>query len=91
VETTKPGNGINGGLNTIDLSGSLGLSVKRRYSDVDSSYGQPSNSADSLSVANGGPLLADVNADPYALKSGRVKACADCRKSKVSLVGASTA
>jgi F-box/leucine-rich repeat protein 10/11 len=84
VETTKPGNGINGGLNTIDLSGSLGLSVKRRYSDVDSSYGQPSNSADSLSVANGGPLLADVNADPYALKSGRVKACADCRKSKVS-------
>jgi F-box/leucine-rich repeat protein 10/11 len=86
VETTKPGNGMNGGMNTIDLSGSLGLSVKRRYSDVDSSYGQPSNSADTSSVANGGPLLADVNADPYALKSGRVKACADCRKSKVSMV-----
>ncbi|KAF2687754.1 hypothetical protein K458DRAFT_332081 [Lentithecium fluviatile CBS 122367] len=82
VETTKPGNGMNGGMNTIDLSGSLGLSVKRRYSDVDSAYGQPSNSADTSSVANGGPLLADVNADPYALKSGRVKACADCRKSK---------
>jgi F-box/leucine-rich repeat protein 10/11 len=86
VETTKSGNGMNGGMNTIDLSGSLGLSVKRRYSDVDSSYGQPSNSADTSSVANGGPLLADVNADPYALKSGRVKACADCRKSKVSFI-----
>lgn len=26
--------------------------------------------------------MADANGDPYALKSGRVKACADCRKSK---------
>lgn len=81
-DPTKPA-GMAGGMNTIDLSGSLGLSVKRRYSDFGSSHGQPSSSADK-SLSNGGPLLADANGDPYALKSGRVKACADCRKSKVS-------
>ncbi|CAI6334997.1 unnamed protein product [Periconia digitata] len=82
IETAKSGNGMNGGMNTIDLSGSLGLSVKRRYSDLDESTRQQSHPAEATAVVNGGPLLADVNADPYALKSGRVKACADCRKSK---------
>ncbi|KAF1949320.1 hypothetical protein CC80DRAFT_429600 [Byssothecium circinans] len=83
VETAKSGSGMNGGMNTIDLSGSLGLSVKRRYSDLDDTSRQPSHPpTEPASVVNGGPLLADVNADPYALKSGRVKACADCRKSK---------
>ncbi|KAK7180215.1 hypothetical protein DPSP01_012028 [Paraphaeosphaeria sporulosa] len=79
-DPTKPA-GMAGGMNTIDLSGSLGLSVKRRYSDFGASHGQQSSSADK-SMSNGGPLLADANGDPYALKSGRVKACADCRKSK---------
>ncbi|PVH94255.1 hypothetical protein DM02DRAFT_539866 [Periconia macrospinosa] len=82
IETAKSGNGMNGGMNTIDLSGSLGLSVKRRYSDLDETSRQQSHPAEATTVVNGGPLLADVNADPYALKSGRVKACADCRKSK---------
>ncbi|KAH6851569.1 hypothetical protein BKA58DRAFT_71810 [Alternaria rosae] len=73
IDTSKPG------MHTIDLSGSYGISVKRRLSDH--------SVADSLSNAangpvNGGPIMADVNGDPYALKSGRVKACADCRKSK---------
>ncbi|EUC37318.1 hypothetical protein COCCADRAFT_23035 [Bipolaris zeicola 26-R-13] len=73
IDTSKPG------MHTIDLSGSYGISVKRRLSDH--------SIADSLSNApngpvNGGPIMADVNGDPYALKSGRVKACADCRKSK---------
>lgn len=90
IETAKSGNGMNGGLNTIDLSGSLGLSVKRRYSDLDGTYGQQTNSTDNAAIPNGGPLLADVNADPYALKSGRVKACADCRKSKVSILAQAT-
>lgn len=81
-DPTKPA-GMAGGMNTIDLSGSLGLSVKRRYSDFGSSHGQQSSLADK-NMPNGGPLLADTNGDPYALKSGRVKACADCRKSKVS-------
>ncbi|KAF2640012.1 hypothetical protein P280DRAFT_518443 [Massarina eburnea CBS 473.64] len=81
-ESVKAGGGMNGGLNTIDLSGSLGLSVKRRYSDLDDTPRQQSHPAETAAVVNGGPLLADVNADPYALKSGRVKACADCRKSK---------
>lgn len=77
IDTSKPG------MHTIDLSGSYGISVKRRLSDH--------SIADSLSNApngpvNGGPIMADVNGDPYALKSGRVKACADCRKSKVRLV-----
>lgn len=86
VDPNKPGSGMIGGMMKIDLSGSLGLSVKRRYSDLDDSYSRPPNLGDNSAVVNGGPLLADVNADPYALKSGRVKACADCRKSKVSLV-----
>lgn len=81
-DPTKPA-GMAGGMNTIDLSGSLGLSVKRRYSDFGAPHGHQSSSADK-SMSNGGPLLADANGDPYALKSGRVKACADCRKSKVS-------
>ncbi|KNG44318.1 hypothetical protein TW65_08669 [Stemphylium lycopersici] len=73
IDTSKPG------MHTIDLSGSYGISVKRRLSDH--------SIAESLSNApngpvNGGPIMADVNGDPYALKSGRVKACADCRKSK---------
>lgn len=77
IDTSKPG------MHTIDLSGSYGISVKRRLSDH--------SIADSLSNApngpvNGGPIMADVNGDPYALKSGRVKACADCRKSKVGFV-----
>lgn len=77
IDTSKPG------MHTIDLSGSYGISVKRRLSDH--------SIADSLSNApngpvNGGPIMADVNGDPYALKSGRVKACADCRKSKVRMM-----
>ncbi|KAF7578322.1 hypothetical protein PtrM4_025620 [Pyrenophora tritici-repentis] len=76
IDTSKPG------MHTIDLSGSYGISVKRRLSDH--------SIADSLSnvasgPVNGGPIMADVNGDPYALKSGRVKACADCRKSKVRM------
>ncbi|PSN64583.1 hypothetical protein BS50DRAFT_576024 [Corynespora cassiicola Philippines] len=82
VETSKAANGING-MGTIDLSGSYGISVKRRQNESSvPSFGTNMNSSDGAAVVNGGPLLADVNSDPYALKSGRVKACADCRKSK---------
>lgn len=76
IDTSKPG------MHTIDLSGSYGISVKRRLSDH--------SIVDGLTTAangpvTGGPIMADANGDPYALKSGRVKACADCRKSKVRL------
>ena len=74
VDTSKPG------MHTIDLSGSYGISVKRRLSDHSIADGQSSTANGPVS---GGPIMADVNGDPYALKSGRVKACADCRKSKV--------
>lgn len=73
VDSSKPG------MHTIDLSGSYGISVKRRLSDHSIVEGQTSTAAGPV---NGGPIMADVNGDPYALKSGRVKACADCRKSK---------
>ncbi|CAO2654379.1 Nn.00g111120.m01.CDS01 [Neocucurbitaria sp. VM-36] len=73
VDTSKPG------MHTIDLSGSYGISVKRRLSDHSIADGQSSAASGPV---NGGPIMADVNGDPYALKSGRVKACADCRKSK---------
>jgi F-box/leucine-rich repeat protein 10/11 len=75
IDTSKPG------MHTIDLSGSYGISVKRRLSDHSIVDGQMSAASGPV---NGGPIMADVNGDPYALKSGRVKACADCRKSKVS-------
>lgn len=74
IDTSKPG------MHTIDLSGSYGISVKRRLSDHSIADGQGNSSNGPV---NGGPIMADVNGDPYALKSGRVKACADCRKSKV--------
>lgn len=73
VDSSKPG------MHTIDLSGSYGISVKRRLSDHSVVEGSATNVAGPV---NGGPIMADVNGDPYALKSGRVKACADCRKSK---------
>ncbi|KAH7354587.1 hypothetical protein BKA66DRAFT_430417 [Pyrenochaeta sp. MPI-SDFR-AT-0127] len=73
IDTSKPG------MHTIDLSGSYGISVKRRLSDHSIADGQ---SSAVNGPVNGGPIMADVNGDPYALKSGRVKACADCRKSK---------
>ncbi|KAJ4375294.1 JmjC domain-containing histone demethylation protein 1 [Neocucurbitaria cava] len=73
IDTSKPG------MHTIDLSGSYGISVKRRLSDHSIADGQSSTVNGPV---NGGPIMADVNGDPYALKSGRVKACADCRKSK---------
>ena len=76
IDTSKPG------MHTIDLSGSYGISVKRRLSDHSIADGQTSAIGGPL---NGGPIMADVNGDPYALKSGRVKACADCRKSKVGI------
>jgi F-box and leucine-rich repeat protein 10/11 len=75
IDTSKPG------MHTIDLSGSYGISVKRRLSDHSIADGQLNATSGPV---NGGPIMADVNGDPYALKSGRVKACADCRKSKVS-------
>jgi F-box/leucine-rich repeat protein 10/11 len=75
IDTSKPG------MHTIDLSGSYGISVKRRLSDYSVADGQATATSGPV---NGGPIMADVNGDPYALKSGRVKACADCRKSKVS-------
>jgi F-box/leucine-rich repeat protein 10/11 len=73
VDSSKPG------MHTIDLSGSYGISVKRRLSDHSIVEGLAAAVAGPV---NGGPIMADVNGDPYALKSGRVKACADCRKSK---------
>jgi F-box/leucine-rich repeat protein 10/11 len=76
IDTSKPG------MHTIDLSGSYGISVKRRLSDHSIADGL---SSVTNGPSNGGPIMADVNGDPYALKSGRVKACADCRKSKVSM------
>lgn len=76
VETNKTG--MHSGMSTLDLSGSLGLSVKRRLSEP---YGTQQHTP----IVNGGPISADLNTDPYALKSGRVKACADCRKSKVRI------
>jgi F-box/leucine-rich repeat protein 10/11 len=72
-------------MHTIDLSGSYGISVKRRLSDHSIVEGHSSAASGPV---NGGPIMADVNGDPYALKSGRVKACADCRKSKVSILEA---
>ncbi|KAI8939044.1 hypothetical protein NX059_004882 [Plenodomus lindquistii] len=73
IDNSKPG------MHTIDLSGSYGISVKRRLSD----HSITDSVANSVNgPVNGGPIMADVNGDPYALKSGRVKACADCRKSK---------
>ena len=75
IDTSKPG------MHTIDLSGSYGISVKRRLSD----HSLTDSLANSVNgPLNGGPITADVSGDAYALKSGRVKACADCRKSKVT-------
>lgn len=84
VETKSTNGSTNGAVSTIDLSGSLPISVKRRGSEADLAFGpllNPSHLFDIPSI-NAGPISADLSTDPFALKSGRVKACADCRKSK---------
>ncbi|KAF2742720.1 hypothetical protein M011DRAFT_462275 [Sporormia fimetaria CBS 119925] len=81
-----------GPLNTHPIhsppTAALGESTARRYSEADI----PSSSAPfplfELPVfelpgnIHSGPTPGDLSADALAMKSGRVKACADCRKSK---------
>jgi F-box/leucine-rich repeat protein 10/11 len=86
VETKSANGSTTGAVSTIDLSGSLPISVKRRGSEADLAFGpllNPQSIFDAPTI-HAGPISADLSTDPFALKSGRVKACADCRKSKVS-------
>jgi F-box/leucine-rich repeat protein 10/11 len=64
---------------------SLGEAITRRYSDADIPTGPLSYPShfDLQGNMNGGPVSTDPIVDPLGNKSGRVKACADCRKSKV--------
>ncbi|KAF2703112.1 hypothetical protein K504DRAFT_183784 [Pleomassaria siparia CBS 279.74] len=85
VETKSANGSMNGAvISTIDLSGSLPISVKRRGSEADLAFGPPLSQSRVFDAApiHAGPISADLSTDPFALKSGRVKACADCRKSK---------
>jgi F-box/leucine-rich repeat protein 10/11 len=67
---------------------SSGDLTARRYSEADISSGPPPYPTlyDAQGSINGGPVSADMSADALANKSGRVKACADCRKSKVCVL-----
>ncbi|KAF2195200.1 hypothetical protein K469DRAFT_544639 [Zopfia rhizophila CBS 207.26] len=70
---------------TSPLTTPSGPSVKRRQSEADISVTPVMNStivSDTPVTINGGLLPADMSADVHANKSGRVKACPDCRKSK---------
>jgi F-box/leucine-rich repeat protein 10/11 len=63
---------------------SLGDGITRRYSDADIPTGPlPYPRYDLQATINGGPVTTDPIVDALGSKSGRVKACADCRKSKV--------
>ncbi|KAF2273973.1 uncharacterized protein EI97DRAFT_444528 [Westerdykella ornata] len=65
-------------------STSIGNLAMRRYSDADIPSASLTYSSlyDVQGSTNGGPLSTDLTVDSLASKSGRVKACADCRKSK---------
>lgn len=65
----------------------MGEAITRRYSDADIPTGHlpyPSH-FDLQAGMNGGPVSTESIVDALGNKSGRVKACADCRKSKVCL------
>ncbi|KAF2268588.1 hypothetical protein CC78DRAFT_540850 [Lojkania enalia] len=91
VETARweapPAGPINGsaGSGPMSTSWSLGNFIPRRSSDADVPSGslmRTSAVASPQGVMNGGPISPDVNMDGLANRSGRVKACPDCRKSK---------
>ncbi|ORY13267.1 hypothetical protein BCR34DRAFT_481252 [Clohesyomyces aquaticus] len=91
---TSPGSGsgstssLNAGSATLPITGShnfLGVPIKRRVSEADASFGPPlkaSLASDVAPTMNGDGGSGDSGGDSHAVKSGRVKACADCRKSK---------
>jgi F-box/leucine-rich repeat protein 10/11 len=85
--STAPMSGsINGSPLGPSSTPSFGTLAARRYSDADVPSGPvPYPVYDAQANTNGGPVSADLNTDALANKSGRVKACADCRKSKVRL------
>lgn len=77
---------VNGSPSSLPAIPSSSGIVVRRHSDADIISGPspfPSSLYDGQANINGGPVSADLNTDALANKSGRVKACADCRKSKV--------
>ncbi|KAH7115155.1 hypothetical protein B0J11DRAFT_584460 [Dendryphion nanum] len=91
VTQHAPANGVSPGTSSSlttpssTMTASLAVLAKRRESDVDIATGPLSNSSgsgDGSVILNGGPVSTDLNADAFTNKSGRVKACADCRKSK---------
>lgn len=92
VESPQSTGSANGHMPHVPTSSSpptMGLGTGeiklRRASETDvpsSTFAFPSQ-FDMQSAINGGPILGDLAGDPLTSKSGRVKACADCRKSKV--------
>ncbi|KAF2477796.1 uncharacterized protein BDR25DRAFT_275202 [Lindgomyces ingoldianus] len=88
---TSPGSGFGIPPNSAlhSLSGSsgnfLGFPLKRRVSEADTSFGPLLNATgapEGMATVNVAGYPSDGNADNHAIKSGRVKACPDCRKSK---------
>jgi F-box/leucine-rich repeat protein 10/11 len=82
-------NGTSGATSAFPAASSPTHLDSRRTSEVDlvpTALLESSPLQDRQHNMNGGPVLADQNVDTLANKSGRVKACADCRKSKVSYI-----
>ena len=79
----------NGTISGSPPTPSLGVLAARRHSDAgipSSTFSFPSTLYDIPASISGGPVSTELNAEALANKSGRVKACADCRKSKVIML-----
>jgi F-box/leucine-rich repeat protein 10/11 len=91
IETSKSGGGggpSNGVIMTpVSPPASLGILAARRKGDIDIASAPlppPLSDYDIEGNINGGPVSTELNTDALAQgRSGRMKACADCRKSKV--------
>lgn len=101
LEPAKPVDGVSGPANGIPAANGmspttpLSIAVKRRDSEsyTYTPYGpflDVSNMTDTRGIGAtniiSGPMSAELNAEALAFRSGRVKACPECRKSKVSRI-----
>ncbi|KAF2012393.1 hypothetical protein BU24DRAFT_376174 [Aaosphaeria arxii CBS 175.79] len=82
--TTNEAISVAPSVSSSPASASLAVLAKRRQSDAESITMPPLQlpASEPRSILTGTPISTEINPEAWANKSNRVKACADCRKSK---------
>lgn len=83
--STDSTNGVPSGAGSPSTT-SLATLAKRHESDVEGTSAPPAippSMSEVRTIITGTPISTEINPEAWANKSNRIKACADCRKSKV--------